>query len=169
MKWSELLKAEVETEYNTTGRLLDLVDRAALSWKPSTGCNWMTQGQLLHHICDACGREMKGFVTGDWGPPTDPAADSPLPPAETMPAVSSVAEARASLAADRKLALEMIAKAGEKRLDTEPAPAPWDATRMPLGRRLLEVVRHLDTHKSQLFYYLKLQGKPVHTGHLWGL
>ena len=169
MKWNELLKAEVETGYNTTERLLDLVDPATLSWKPPAGRNWMTEGQLLRHISDACGREMKGFVTGDWGPPSVPAGDSPLPPAEKMPSISSIAEARNMLSADRKLALEMIARAGEERLETEPAPAPWDSTKMPLGRRLLEVVRHLDTHKSQLFYYLKLQGKPVHTGHLWGL
>jgi hypothetical protein len=24
-------------------------------------------------------------------------------------------------------------------------------------------------HAGQLFYYLKLQGKPVNTGHLWGM
>jgi hypothetical protein len=31
------------------------------------------------------------------------------------------------------------------------------------------MVTHLDVHKSQLFYYLKLQGKPVNTAHLWGM
>ena len=30
-------------------------------------------------------------------------------------------------------------------------------------------VDHLKEHKAQLFYYLKLQGKPVHTGNLWGM
>ena len=84
-----------------------------------------------------------------------------------MPTIGSVDDARKILAADRRLAIEMLATAGEDRLDRDPAPAPWDAIPMPLGRRLLEVVRHLDTHKCQLFYYLKLQGKPVHTGHLW--
>jgi hypothetical protein len=39
---------------------------------------------------------------------------------------------------------------------------------MILGQRLLQMVAHLAQHKAQLFYYLKLQGKPVHTGHLWG-
>jgi hypothetical protein len=28
---------------------------------------------------------------------------------------------------------------------------------------------HLTQHKGQLFYYLKLQGKPVNTGDLWGM
>jgi hypothetical protein len=169
MNWTELLRPEMEAAYRTTECLVDLVDPATLAWGPSSGQNWMTVGQLLRHIGNACGHEMKGFVTGDWGPPAEMSSDSSLPPADRMPTVGSVAEARKILAADRKLAFEMLATAGDKRLDQEPAPAPWDATPMPLGRRLLEVVYHLETHKCQLFYYLKLQGKPVHTGHLWGL
>jgi hypothetical protein len=31
------------------------------------------------------------------------------------------------------------------------------------------MIGHLAQHKAQLFYYLKLQGKPVHTGHLYGM
>ena len=31
------------------------------------------------------------------------------------------------------------------------------------------MIGHLSTHKNQLFYYLKLQGLPVHTGHLYGM
>jgi len=38
-----------------------------------------------------------------------------------------------------------------------------------LGQRLLQMAYHLGSHKAQLFYYLKLQGVPVHTGHLWGM
>jgi len=30
------------------------------------------------------------------------------------------------------------------------------------------MIQHLDRHKVQLFYYLKLQGKPVNTADLWG-
>ncbi|MDE0394080.1 MAG: hypothetical protein OYK82_04805, partial [Gammaproteobacteria bacterium] len=29
------------------------------------------------------------------------------------------------------------------------------------------MIWHLAQHKGQLFYYLKLQGKPVNTMHLW--
>jgi len=35
--------------------------------------------------------------------------------------------------------------------------------------RLHEMVNHLNQHKGQLFYYLKLQGKAVNTMHLWGI
>ena len=54
-------------------------------------------------------------------------------------------------------------------LDTEIARAPWDTMEMPLAQRMLEMANHLQQHKGQLFYYLKLQGKPVDTMHLWGV
>jgi hypothetical protein len=58
---------------------------------------------------------------------------------------------------------------GEDELANRQTSAPWDPnSRYALGRHLLQMVQHLDKHKSQLFYYLKLQGKPVNTGDLWG-
>ena len=86
-----------------------------------------------------------------------------------LESAKSVAEARKMLAADKALALEMIRKAGEKDLAGKIVPAPWDPTQKPLGHQCLGMIQHLASHKSQLFYYLKLQGKPVHTGNLWGM
>jgi hypothetical protein len=174
MNWTELLKTEIEDMYKATNGLLDLVDEDSLDWKPSTGQNWMTMGQLLRHISDACGAPIRGFCTGDWGMPegvdmSDMPAEEMIPPAETLPTVGSVDEARRLLAADKELALQTLAQAGEERLTGEASTAPWDPTEMPLGRRLLSMAYHLGSHKAQLFYYLKLQGKPVHTGHLWGM
>ena len=73
------------------------------------------------------------------------------------------------LEADQKVALAMVAKAGEKDLGTRTVPAPWNPEPRLLGLQLLHMVQHLQQHKGQLFYYLKLQGKPVHTGNLWGM
>jgi uncharacterized damage-inducible protein DinB len=92
-----------------------------------------------------------------------------LPPAEKMLAFQSVAEAKKALEADKKVALGAIVEAGEKRLANEDTVAPWDPTPMKLGHRLLHMVGHLGNHKAQLFYYLKLQGKPVDTMHLYGM
>jgi hypothetical protein len=73
------------------------------------------------------------------------------------------------LVRDKALALEMIDKAGENDLANKEVAAPWaTGVLRPLGRHLLQMVRHLDRHKSQLFYYLKLQGKSVTTPDLWG-
>ncbi len=174
MNWTELLKAEIESAYGATEKLLSHVNDQMLGWKPSTGSNWMTTGQLLMHISSACGRTSKGFITGDWGLPkgVDMSKMSPeemLPPAEKMPAVASVAEARELVRKDKKTALEALAKCSEKDLAQKPAPAPWEPTPMNLGRRLLQMVDHLKAHKGQLFYYLKLQGKPVNTRDYYGM
>ncbi|MFQ5845077.1 MAG: DinB family protein, partial [Planctomycetota bacterium] len=69
MNWTELLEQEIEETYRVAGGLLDLVDDEALDWKPATGSNWMTTGQLLKHMTTACGALCRGFVTGDWPMP----------------------------------------------------------------------------------------------------
>lgn len=173
MNWTEILTRELHYSYLAAEGLMDLVEDEDLDWKPSSGDNWMTTGQLLFHVGEACGMAIKGFVTGDFGLPEGVSADDMgsgdmLPPAEAMATVASVAEAKEKLAADRDLAFEMLKLAGEERMQNEPAPAPWDPSTPVLGHRILEMVQHLVQHKGQLFYYLKLQGKPVNTMHLWG-
>jgi uncharacterized damage-inducible protein DinB len=174
MNWTKLLKAEIESSYSVTEKLLARVGDDTLEWKPATGSNWMTTGQLLKHITESCGAGFRGFVTGNWGLPEGMKIDelSPeemLPPAEKLPSIASVAEAIQLLRKDKQMAFETMATCDEEELAHKPAPAPWDPTQMILGHRLLQMVDHLKQHKGQLFYYLKLQGKPVNTGDLWGM
>lgn len=174
MNWTQLLKSEMETTYATTAKLLDRVDADSLAWKPASGSNWMTIGQLLKHLAEGCGAGCKAFVTGDWGLPEgtkleDLPPEEMLPPAEKMPTVKSVEEAKQLLSEDKALALKMVDQAGENDLANREMAAPWaPGITSPLGRHLLQMVQHLERHKSQLFYYLKLQGKPVNTADLWG-
>lgn len=174
MNWTQLLKDEIENTYSTAASLLDKVDPDSLAWKPRSGGNWMTIGQLLKHISNACGAGCKGFVTGDWGLPAgmkleDLPPEEMLPPAEKLPSIEGVGEARKLLSEDKALALQMIDEAGESDLANRRVAAPWaPAEEFVLGRHLLHMVQHLDRHKGQLFYYLKLQGKPVNTVDLWG-
>ena len=134
----------------------------------------MTVGQLIKHITNACGAGCKGFVSGDWGLPEgqkleDLSPEEHLPPAEKLPTVESVDEAMHLLAEDKAVALQMIDKAGEDDLASKEMAAPWAPGKlMPLGPHLFQMIQHLDRHKSQLFYYLKLQGKSVNTADLWG-
>jgi len=173
MNWTDLLKGEMETGYATTARLIDKVDLNMLDWKPSTGCNWMTLGQLLRHLTEACGVGCKAFVTGDWGLPggqkyEDLSPEEMLPPAEKLPTIESVDEAKKLLERDRAIALRMIEQAGEHDLASKEMAAPWaPEAKLPLGLHLLRMIQHLERHKSQLFYYLKLQGKTVNTVDLW--
>jgi hypothetical protein len=174
VNWTQLLKTEVETTYGSTVRLLDKVDPSSLDWKPATGGNWMTVGQLLKHITASCGGGCKGFVTGDWGLPEgmkmeDIPPEEMLPPAEKLPGIESVEEAKKLLLEDKEVALQMIDQAGEDALAGKEVEAPWaPGVKYALGRHLLQMAGHLDKHKAQLFYYLKLQGQPVNTGDLWG-
>jgi len=172
MKWTDLINADIASSYNATYGLIKLCEDSKLNWKPATGDNWMTTGQLLEHITIACGFCMRGFVTGKWCPDERSQeqmdAGEMLPPAEKLPTVKSVADALARLKEDEKLAYDMVKLAGESRLENEDVTAPW-GTQGKLGKMLYDMVCHLNSHQSQLFYYLKLQGKPVHTGTLWGM
>ncbi len=53
MNWTKLLKSEIESTYASTAKLLDRVDPKSLDWKPASGGNWMTVGQLLEHTASA--------------------------------------------------------------------------------------------------------------------
>jgi uncharacterized damage-inducible protein DinB len=174
MNWNELLRNEIATTYNITEGLMDLVDPNKLDWKPRESNNWMTTGQLLMHLTNACGQSIKGFVTGDWEMPegmeiNDLSPEEMLPPAEKMPSVDSLEKAKELLKEDKELSLQMLDQLNEDELANNTAPAPWDPSEVVLGYRLLQMIEHLSKHSSQLYYYLKLQGKAVNTGHLYGM
>ncbi|MFA6235538.1 MAG: DinB family protein [Bacteroidota bacterium] len=172
--YKQLIHGAIEYNYGVAEGLMNQVNPSTLEWKPETGSNWMSTAQLLKHISCACGSSIKGFVTGDWGMPegvdvSDMAPEDMLPPAEKLPAVESVEMAKKLLAEDKALALDLLNSVTEEQLATQICTAPWDPMEFPLGIRMLQMVDHLKQHKGQLFYYLKLQGQPVHTGHLWGM
>ena len=174
MLWTQFLRDEIESSYSTTEKLLDKIDPHSLDWKPASGCNWMTVAQLMKHLSDGCGAAFRAFVTGDWGLPEgfkieDLKPEEMLPPAEKLPRLDDVATAKELLAKDKALALEILSGLDENELENRKLAAPWaPAIELPLGRHLYQMVQHLERHKGQLFYYLKLQGKPVNTADLWG-
>ena len=174
MNWTELLTTEIESAYQTTANLMEKVDPNSLEWKPPSGSNWMTVGQLLKHITEACGASCRGFVTGDWGLPPgvkmeDIRPEEMLPPADQLPTIGSVAEAKEAFAKDRDAALQAVRQVGEPDLENKQMVAPWaPGVERNLGWHLHQMVQHLERHKGQLFYYLKLQGRSVNTGDLWG-
>ncbi len=174
MNWKQLLEKQVEDAFKVSERLVRLLDQNDLAWKPTDGSNWMTTGQLLLHLGKSCGVPMKGFATGNWDMPShsdmnEKKAEKKMPPpAEQLQAVSTIDEALNLLSLDKALALEALNHCSDEELESKPAPAPWDPTPLNLGLRMLQMIDHLNQHKAQLFYYLKLQGKPVNTFHLYG-
>jgi uncharacterized damage-inducible protein DinB len=174
MRLTDLLKDEAAHSYAVTEALFRLVSEGDLGFKPSQGRNWMTLGQLVLHCTNACGTGIRGFVTGDWGLPQgktfeDLPPDQALPPAEALPTVESLAKAFVLLAEDKALALECLDEAGEENLLSRQLAAPWGGPEMTLYQHLQHMIGHLEIHKSQLFYYLKLMGRDVNTSHLWGV
>ncbi len=176
MRLTDILKEEAAHTYAVTEALFRLVNEGDLGFKPSQGKNWMTLGQLLLHCTGTCGTgtAIRGFVTGDWGQPEgktseDLPPDQALPPAEALPTVESLAKAFALLAEDKALALQYLEKAGEENLLSRRLSAPWGGPAVTLFQHVQHMIGHLDTHKSQLFYYLKLMGRDVDTSHLWGV
>ena len=164
MNWQALLKSEMEEAYRAADGLMDLVDKDKLDWKPASGENWMSTSELLRHLTNACGYCCGLFVNDGWAEVMQGDGGEAMPTT-----VASVAEAKAALAEDKARALALIEQAGEEPLDTKRMPAPWDPTERPLGQHLLQMISHLNQHKAQLFYYLKLQGQPVNTFTMWGL
>jgi hypothetical protein len=69
MNWRELLESEIKVNYNVADQLFNLVTDHDLEWKPATGSNWMTMGQLLMHIAVGTGPAFKAVITGDRGVP----------------------------------------------------------------------------------------------------
>ena len=174
MTLKDVLKSEAEHMYEVTKGLFDLVDPDQLDWKPGTGSNWMTTGQLMHHCATACGSMFKGFVSGDWDFPADmemPADDagSMLPPADAMPRPVGIDEVLRLLEEDRRTAMKYVVEVDERDLLTKSFEPPWGGHEATLFQHLLMSIWHLGQHKGQLFYYLKLQGKPVDTQSLWGM
>jgi uncharacterized damage-inducible protein DinB len=169
MTLTDILLAEAEADYVITERLIRRVRDDELPWKPNAGTNWMTLGQLLMHCaCFSCGKPVHGFVTGDWGTVFEGSSEpSDLPPAEALPAVTTVHEALELLAADRELAVSAIRAAGDASLLGREVAAPWGGPPLPLGQQLLRMIAHLAQHKGQLYYYLKLMGRDVNTADLW--
>jgi uncharacterized damage-inducible protein DinB len=170
----QVLLEDAETTYNITERLFRKVSDSELSWKPTTGRNWMTVGQVLMHCANfGCGQGVQGFVKGDWGLPDavkaeDVGAEENLPQASAMPSVESVQQALELLSNDRHLALSCIEETEETELLAKRLTAPWGGPEASLFRHLLLMIAHLAQHKGQLFYYLKLMGKDLNTGDLWG-
>lgn len=170
MRLSQILIHDADAMYRATEGLFKKVDD--LSWKPASGRNWMSTGQLLRHCTEACGFTIHGFVSEGWGVPADGpesgASDGVrLPSVEELPSVSSVEEALERLAEDRALCVRTLSDVDDERLLGEWSVAPWGGPEVTLFQHCNGMIWHLGQHKGQLFYYLKLQGKAVDTFDLW--
>jgi hypothetical protein len=175
MTLKNILLNEAEKVYIITKNLFTFVSNDELRWMPASGKNWMTIGQLMMHCAGfCCGKAVQGFIKGDWGLPEgtnmeDLNEEDHVPPQTALPSVENVEEAIKFLDEDKKLTISCISELDESEFLNRSLAAPWGGRELTLFQHLLQMIAHLNQHKGQLFYYLKLMGKNVNTNDLWGV
>lgn len=145
-----------EALYRPSAKLISLAPATKLDWKPASG-NYMTLGQLLHHIATCPGT----FVT---------AANNAFPPADAFQKLvqEDLKNTKAPEVAARELsrgwdeAKAALSGVSDADFQGKMISVPWGPP-MPLWRTCLAMAEHWGNHKYQLFFYLKLLGLPVNT------
>jgi len=129
---------------------------------------------MMHCASFGCGKAVQGFIKGDWGSPEgtkmeDLNEEDHIPSQTALPSIENVEEAIKLLDEDKKLTISCISELDETELLKRSLIAPWGGQELTLFQHLLQMISHLNQHKGQLFYYLKLMGKNVNTNDLWGV
>ena len=139
--------------YRQVENMLKMVPADKLDWKP--GENFMSVGELIAHLCDGIGCELKMLVDNNW----------PGPPEGPMP-TCTVAEGLAKLEKDKVALREFIAGISEEDFANREVSTPWGVSGA-IEKMAFYFKEHFTNHKMQLFTYLKLLGFPVNTQTLY--
>ncbi len=145
-----------ESLYPPTVKLISLAPASKLDWAPAKE-NYMTLGQLLHHLA-MCPGTFVGAVNDAFPPPEsfqkfiqEDLKNTKTPEAARREASRGWEEAKAALSGVR-----------DADFHTRMITVPWGPP-MPLWRVCLSMADHWANHKYQLFFYLKLLGQSVNT------
>jgi hypothetical protein len=156
MKKDEYYQFVVEA-FKPAETMLKMVPADKLEWKP--GPSFMSMGQLICHLSDGVGTELRMLVTGKWPTPPEPGKEHVMPSC-------SVSEALAKLEKDKTTLREVLAGITEKDFANKIVSVPW-GWKAKMERLSLAFYDHFSNHKMQLFTYLKLLGFPVNTQTLY--
>jgi hypothetical protein len=145
-----------ESIHRPSAKLISLAPAGKLDWKPAPG-NYMTLGQLLHHVAGCPG----AFVA---------AVNNAFPPPEAFRkwVEEDLKNTKTPEAAGRELsrgwdeAKVVLSGVSDGDFQARMVTVPWGPP-MPLWRTCLGMAEHWANHKYQLFFYLKLLGLPVNT------
>lgn len=138
--------------------LLKMVPSDKLDWKP--GPDFMTMGQLICHLADGIGAELRMAVDNSW-----PKMDAEAMKQMQMPSCS-VQDAVAKLEKDKTTLKEVLDGVSEQDFASKIIEVPW-GWKSPMERMALDFKEHFTNHKMQLFTYLKLLGFAVNTEKLY--
>jgi uncharacterized damage-inducible protein DinB len=138
--------------------MLKMVPADKLDWKP--GPTFMSFGQLICHLSEGIGSELRMALTNSW-PKMEGEPSSP-PPHPSC----SVEEALAKLEKDKTALREILDGVTEEEFNNKVISVPW-GWQNKMERMALDFRDHFVHHKMQLFTYLKLLGFPVNTQTLY--
>jgi hypothetical protein len=136
--------------------MLKMIPADRLDWKP--GGNFMTMGQLINHLGDGIGSELRMALTNSWPKPEEMMS-------KEMPSCS-VQEALEKLENDKAILSEVLASVSEEEFANKTLTVPW-GWESKMEKMALDFREHFTNHKMQLFTYLKLLGFPVNTETLY--
>jgi hypothetical protein len=140
--------------------LLKMVPADKLDWKP--GPSFMSMGQLICHLSDGIGKELRMMITNSWPKPeemTEAMKQGNLP-------TCGVQEALAKLEKDKTTLREVLSGVTEEDFASKIVSVPW-GWKSKMEKMALDFREHFVNHKMQLFTYLKLLGYPVNTETLY--
>jgi hypothetical protein len=140
--------------------MLKMIPSDKLDWKPAP--NFMSVGQLICHLGDGIGAELRMVINNSFPKPEEMAG---LPELAKMPACNAQ-EALAKLDKDKATLHEILSIVTEEEFATKIVSVPW-GWKSNLERMALDFREHFVNHKMQLFTYLKLLGLPVNTQTLY--
>jgi hypothetical protein len=139
--------------------LLKMVPADKLDWKP--GASFMTLGQLICHLGDGIGTELRMLVDNSW-PKPEVMSEAMK---KGMPSCG-VQEALSKLEKDRTVLKDVLAGVTEEEFANKIVSVPW-GWKANMERMSLDFREHFVNHKMQLFLYLKLLGFSVNTETLY--
>jgi hypothetical protein len=140
--------------------MLKMIPSDKLDWKPAP--NFMSMGQLICHLCDGIGTELRMAIDNSWPKPEEM---SSLPELAKFP-TCTIEEALAKLEKDKTTLSDILSGVTEEDFANKIITVPW-GWKNNMERMALDFREHFVNHKMQLFTYLKLLGLPVNTETLY--
>ncbi len=159
MKKDEFYQYALEA-FKPAETLIKMVPPDKLDWRP--GPTFMTLGNLIDHLSNGIGTELRMLVTNSWPKPED--MEASMKPG-AMPSCT-VEQALAKLEKDKETLREVLAAVSEEEFAEKVYSTPW-GRQNKLEMMALDFREHFTNHKMQLFTYLKLLGYSVNTQTLY--
>lgn len=158
MKKDEFYQYAVDS-YGPVAAMLKMVPADKLDWKPAQ--NFMSMGELVCHVSDGIGTELRMLITNSWPKPEEmsEAMKGKMP-------TCTIEDALAKLEKDKIALKKILSEVTEDDFANKIVSTPWGWSGK-LEKMALDFKEHFTNHKMQLFTYLKLLGFPVNTQTLY--